>query len=152
MKEPLFARILKYALCATFVLGVAGTISMPFMIDYYFRWFRNTPSLSPEYRSFILPFLMAVAVPLLWIVMEMILMLRSIPNAPFIKRNVHALNRIGIIFFVIAATFLGKLLVFLNFLSLVFAVFLIGSGFFAFTLAALIRQSIVLREENDLTI
>jgi len=152
MREPFFGRVLKYALCAAFVVGVAGTISLPFMIDTYFKLFRSAPSLAPEYRSFILPFLMAVAVPLLWIVAEMILMLNSIPKGPFILRNVHALSRIGFIFLIIAAAFLGKCLVFWNFLSLVFAFFLIGSGLFSFTFAALIKQSIVFREENDLTI
>ena len=79
-------------------------------------------------------------------------MLRSIPSGPFVMRNVHALYRIGVVFFVLAAAFLGKCFVFLTFLTLFCTAFFVGSGLFAFTLAALIRQSVVFREENELTI
>jgi len=152
MKEPLFSRILKYALYAAFVTGVIGTISMPYMLETYTYLVHGTAHLSSAYRAFILPFLMIVAIPCLWTVLEMILMLRSIPKGPFVMRNVHALYRIGILFFVLALAFFSKCFVFLTFLTLFCAFFFIGSGLFSFTLAALIRQSIVFREENDLTI
>jgi len=152
MKEPLFSRILKYALYIAFVMGILGTLSMPYMLETYTFIVHGAASLDPAYRAFILPFLMIVAIPCLWIVLEMILMLRSIPKGPFVMRNVHALYRIGIIFWVLAAAFFGKCFAYLTFLTIFCAFFFIGSGLFAFTLAALIRQSIVFREENELTI
>ena len=152
MKESLFSQILRYALYAAFIIGLAGTVTMPFMLDSYARMLYGAVSLAPDYRAFILPFLMAVALVGLWIVMEMILMLRSIPKGPFVMRNVHALYRIGIIFFILAAAFFIKCLYYLTFLTFFGGFFFIGSGLFAFTLAALIRQAIVFREENDLTI
>ena len=152
MKEPLFCQVLKHALYLAFVLGVAGTISLPFMLEIYTYIVHGSASLDPTYRAFILPFLMIVAIPCLWIVLEMIWMMRSIPKGPFVMRNVHALYRIGVIFLILAAAFFAKCFVYITFLTLLCVLFFIGSGLFAFTLAALIRQSIVFREENDLTI
>jgi len=82
----------------------------------------------------------------------MIGMMRSIPKGPFVMRNVHALNRIGVVFMLLSAAFFVKCLFFLTFLTLFCTVFFVSSGLFSFTLAALIRQSVVFREENDLTI
>jgi len=152
MKEPVFARILKYALYAAFVVGLIGAVSLPFTIDTFFRVFRFAPSLMPTYRAFVLPFLMAMAVPCLWVVLEMILMLHSIPKGPFVMRNVNALYRIGVVFFVLALAFFWFCFNFPNIIALAGGFFMIGSGLFSFTLAALIRQAIVFREENDLTI
>ena len=152
MKEPLFGKILKCVLYVVFVLGLIGTASMPFMFERYTYIVHGTASLTPEYRAFIVPFLMSVALPCLWIVLEMIGMMRTIATEPFVMRNVRALYRIGILLFVLAAAFFMKCLFFMTFLTLFCAVFFIGSGLFAFTLAALIRQSVVLREENELTI
>jgi len=157
MREPLVSRILKYALYTVFVVGVLITITLPLMLDTYSHFFHGTLSLPDEYMpagysGFIMIFLRVVAVPGLWIVLEMIGMLRSIPRDPFVMRNVRALNRIGIIFLLLSATFFVKCLWFVTFLTAVCALFFIGSGLFAFTLATLIRQSIVFREENELTI
>jgi len=159
MKEPLVSRILKYALYTVFVVGILITITLPYMLDTYSYIFNDTLSkpygalsVPSGYRGFILVFLRVVAVPGLWIVLEMIGMLRSIPKDPFVKRNVQALNRIGIIFLLLSTAFFFKCLWYITFLTLVCALFFIGSGLFAFTLATLIRQSIVFREENELTI
>jgi len=152
MNEPLFCRILKYALYAGFVFGVLCALTLPFMMDTYESTILRNTTFSPAYKAFVVPFLMVVSVPCLWIVMEMIFMMRSIPAGPFVMRNVAALYRIGIIFFLLSAAFIVKSLLFLTFLTLFCTVIFIGCGLFSFTLAALIRQSIVLREENDLTI
>ena len=152
MREPLVSRILKYALYAAFALGVAGMVTLPFMLDTYHRIFTDAYFSDPGYRTFILIFLMTVSVPALWIVLETILMLRSIPKGPFVTRNVRALSRIGVISLVLAAIFFCKCFVYLTFLTFVCGFLLIGFGLFAFTLAALIRQAVIFREENDLTI
>ena len=152
MKEPLLSIILKYALYLAFILGLIGAVTLPFMLDIYETTILRNTVLSPAYRSFVLPFLMVVAVPCLWIVLEMIFMMRSIPKGPFVIGNVKALYRIGILFFVLTAAFIVKCLLFLTVLTLFCTLLFIGCGLFAFTLAALIRQSVVFREENDLTI
>jgi hypothetical protein len=99
---------------------------------------------------------MVTAVPCLWVVLEMIFMLRSIPEGPFVMRNVNALRRLGVVFFSMTVLFLGSLFFHASVqMSIIVsggAIFMIGSGLFSFTLAELIRQAIVFREENDLTI
>lgn len=152
MQEPLISRVLKYALYAAFVIGLIIAITLPLMLDTYTRVIMRAYSLAPAYRAFILPFLMIVAIPCLWVVLEMIGMMRSIPQGPFVMRNVNALNRIGVIFFLLAIAFFVKCFFYISFLTLICIFFFIGSGLFSFTLAALIRQSVVFREENDLTI
>ena len=152
MKEPLFCLILKYALYAAFVVGIFATLTLPFMLGVYESTVLRNSSFSPEYRAFVLPFLIAIALPCLWIVLEMIFMMRTIAKDPFIMRNVKALKRIGLIFFLLSAAFIVKCLLFLTFLTLFCTILFIGCGLFSFTLAALIGQSIAFREENDLTI
>ncbi|MDR0272879.1 MAG: DUF2975 domain-containing protein [Clostridiales bacterium] len=153
MKEPVFSRILKYMLYAAFVVGLVGAATLPFTIDRFFFIFRTAASLMPGYRAAILPFLMAVAVPCLWVVLEMIFMLNTIPAQPFVMRNVKALYRIGVIFFVLAAAFF-LWCIFYYFSIVIFAggFLVVGSGLFAFTLSELIRAAVVLRTENELTI
>ena len=152
MKEPMVSSILKYALYAAFVVGAAVSVSLPFMFERYVYIIQSHTSINAAYRAFIVPFLMGVSVPGLWIVLEMILMLRSIPKDPFVKRNVSALHRTGIVFLILAVAFLAKCFVYLTFLTMLCTLIFIVGGLFSFTLAALIRQSIVFREENDLTI
>ena len=152
MKEPIVSRILKFALYTAFTLGAICMATLPFMLETYNLMIRDSYYMEPGYRTFILIFLMAAAAQGLWIVLEMILLLRSIPKDPFVARNVRALNRIGIVFFIMAAMFFCKCLLYVTILTLISGFILIGCGLFAFTLAALIRQAVIFREENDLTI
>lgn len=152
MKEPLFSRVLRYALYITFVVGLAGSMSLPFTIDEFFRLFRGTYLLVPAYRAFILPFLMTLAVPCLWVVMEMILMLHSISNGPFVKRNVTALYRVGVVLLVMSVMFFVSMIWHRSIIVFAGGFFAVGAGLFSFTFAELIRQAILFREENELTI
>lgn len=152
MKEPLVSRVLKISLYIVFVLGIIGTMTLPFMEEVYIGYFYDQNYLKPEYSTFILVFMISVAILGLWIVLEMIWMLRSISNNPFIKRNVLALSRIGIILFVISAMFFAKCIAYLTLLTMGCGFIFLLCGFFAFTLANLIRQAVAYKEENDLTI
>ncbi|MCL2170110.1 MAG: DUF2975 domain-containing protein [Defluviitaleaceae bacterium] len=151
MRQDLFIRLLTVSLYGVLVAGIAITASLPWMLDFYLeRGFGTT--FSPDYRAFVLPFLMVVAVPCLWIVAEMIFMMRSIPKGPFVQRNVRALKRVGVLFLGLSAAFVFKCFFYLTALTLFCAFLFIGAGLFAFTFAALIRQSVEFREEIDLTI
>jgi hypothetical protein len=152
MKEPLAGRILRYTLYAAFVVGVVGTVTLPFMLDTYVLVLGGDYYFEPSYRKFILVFLTSIAVPGLWIMLEMIWVLHSIPNGPFVMRNVSALNRIGVILLALAIMFFGKCLLYLTVLTMLCGFVFIGCSLFSFTLAAVIRQAVVFREENDLTI
>jgi len=152
MREPLVSWVLKISLYIILVIGIAGTITLPFMLESYTRIFYDAEYMEPGYRAFIIAFMISVAIPGLWIILEMIRMLRSIPQDPFSMRNVRALSRIGAILLVISAMFLVKCLVDFSFLTLGCLFFFLVCGLFAFTLSNLFRQAVIYKEENDLTI
>jgi len=109
-------------------------------------------SLRTGYRQFILGFTMIVGFASVLALFEMILIMRSVPTEPFIKRNGKALKRIGVIAMAIAILFFAKCGLYVTFLTLVCGfIFLLGS-LFAFTLAELFTRAVEFREENDLTI
>jgi hypothetical protein len=88
----------------------------------------------------------------LWVILELIRMLRSIPLGPFVARNVRALNRVGGAALFLTAAFASKCFLYVTFLTVVGAAVFLLAGLFAFTLASLFRQAVAFREENDLTI
>jgi len=142
----------KIFLYIIFVLGVLGTLTLPFMLEFYTGYFYDAYYLEPGYRTFILTFMIVVAIPGLWIVLEMIWMLRSIPQDPFVMRNVRALNRIGVILLALAVLFFAKCFIYVTFLTMGCGFLFIVCGLFAFTLANLFRQAVAFKDENDLTI
>ena len=152
MKEPLVSRLLKFVLYAVFVIGVVGSATLPLMLDRYLFILYGAQTLEPGYRTFILLFLMGASILCLWIILEMVWMMRSIAKGPFVMRNVHALNRIGAIFLGLAAAFFVKCMLYITLMTLFCGFLFIGGGLFAFTLAALIHQAVIFKEENDLTI
>jgi len=152
MKEPLVSRILRFTLYGVFILAVLITATLPLMLDTYFKILYDAYSLLPGYRTFIMFFLMFAGICGAWAVLEMILMLRSIPTGPFVLGNVRALKRVGAVSAVLAAAFGVKCFVYITFLTLVGAVIFALACLFAFTLASLFSQAVAFREENDLTI
>lgn len=152
MKETITSRVLKISLYIIFGLGAVGTVTFPFLFDTYFGWFHGAQSISADYRTFLIVFVICVAVPGLWILMEMIWMMRSIPLGPFIMRNVLALKRCGAILLIIAAMFLVKCFTYFTFLTMACTFLFLICGFFAFTLSNLFHRAVLYKEENDLTI
>lgn len=152
MKEPLVSKLLTGALYLVFLAGVLLTVTLPLMLEWYTGYFYDAYYLLPGYRRFILTFLIVVAVLGLWVVLEMIGMMRTIPTDPFVRRNVLALRRVGIIGLVIAALFFFKCILYVTFMTLLCGVILVICGLFAFTLSNLFRQAVTFKEENDLTI
>ena len=152
MRWTLASRVLMISLCIIFVLGVLGTVTLHFMLEFYSGYFFGETYMEPGYRAFIMTFLTVGAILGLWVILEMILMLRSIPQGPFTMRNVRALNRIGMVLFVMSAMFFAKLLEYSTFLTMSCGFLFLICGFFAFTLSGLFRQAVIYKEENDLTI
>ena len=152
MREPLVSKVLKFILYVMFATGILGTITLPWMIDTYMHILYDAYYLQSGYRLFIVSFLMLCAIIVLWVIWEMICMLRSVPKGPFIMHNVNALKRIGIFLMVLAALFFVKCLYYVTFLTMACGFLFIVCGLFAFTLCNLFRQAVVFKEENDLTI
>jgi len=152
MKESRMCKALRAALYVVFVLGILGTVTLPWMLDTYMRILYDAYYLLPGYRRFILAFLMIVGAFSLWAVWEMIVMMRSIPSDPFIAGNVRALRRVGLILLVLAGLFLLKCLYYVTFLTMACGLMLILCGLLAFTLSNLFGQAVAYKEELDLTI
>ena len=152
MKEPIVSRIFRSALYAVFCAGILLTITLPFMLDTYFGIIYDAYSIRAGYRHFILAFLMVAGAAGTWVVLEMILMMRSIRSGPFVRRNEKALKRVGIIFALMAALFFGKCFVYVTILTMAGGIIFLLGALFAFTLAALFSHAVAFREENDLTI
>ena len=152
MVESQVSRILLYTLYTAFVVGVAITLSLPFAMDSYMRIFNDGFAALEGYRNFIQVFLLVAGGSGLWVIFEMIGMLRSIPYGPFVSQNVRALQRVGYLLLILSLLFVVKCFCYMTFLTLVCTILLIMSSLFAFTLADLFRRAVAFREENDLTI
>ncbi len=152
MKEPVVSRLLTYALYGALALGAAGTVTLPWMLEYYTGYFYDAYYLQPGYRTFLLAFLLTVAVPGHWILLELIGMLRSIPQEPFVRRNVRALHRMGVLLLVLAVLFFLKCVWYVTFLTMACGVLFVICAMFSFTLSSLFAQAVAFKEENDLTI
>jgi len=152
MKESLASKALKITLYVIFGLGVVGTLTLSLMLESYTKFLYDAYYLLPGYRRFILAFLMVAAALGLWIMWEMIAMLRSIPQDPFVERNVKSLRRIGVVLIGLSALFFLKCLYYVTFLTMACGFLFVVCGLFAFTLCNLFKQAVAFKQENDLTI
>lgn len=152
MKETFGASVLKYTLYAVSVMAAVMICTLPAAIDWYFELFYDVYYLSESYRLFLVCFLMGIGILGEWIIIEMILMLRSISKGPFTMRNVKALRRVGYAAAVIAIAFFTKCISYFTLLTFIFGCLMVVCALFAFTLSGLFRQAVIYKEENDLTI
>jgi hypothetical protein len=152
LKESAASKILRVILYIMFVAGIVITVTMPFMIDFYMKILYDAYIVHEGYKLFITIFLMLVGVLGLFIIFELIIMLRTMLKNPFVKRNVKSLNLIGIAAFITAALFFAKCFLYVTFLTLAFGICLVILGLFALTLANLFNKAVEYKEENDLTI
>ena len=152
MKEPFVSKILRLVLYGLFVAGVVGTATLPFMLEAYAAKLYDAYYLMPGYKNFILVFLMMAAVLGLWVIWELIRMMRSVSSDPFIAKNVTSLRRIGALAMAIALLFFLKCLYYVTFLTMVCGFLFVICGLFAFTLCSLFKRAVAFKEENDLTI
>ena len=152
LRESAAPKVLRIMLYILFAAGFLATATMPFMIDIYMRVLYDAYEVREGYRAFITVFLMAVGALGLFIIFELIIMLRTMLKDPFVKRNVKSLNIIGLTGFIIAALFFVKCFFYVTFLTLIFGIALIILGLFALTLANLFNKAVAYKEENDLTI
>ena len=152
MKESNISKTLRIVLYVIFIAGAIGTITLPFMLETYTNILYDAYYLLPGYRKFILTFLIIVATLGLWVVWELIQIMRSIPADPFVIKNVVILRRIGFLALLISALFFMKCLYYVTFLTLACGFMFIVCSLFAFTLCNLFKQAVAFKEENDLTI
>jgi len=152
LKESAASKILRVILYAAFAAGLAATVTMPFMIDLYMQYIYDVYAIREGYRLFITVFLMLAGALGLFIIYQLITMLRTIRKDPFVKSNVKSLNIIGAAAFITAALFFAKCLLYVTLLTLLGGICLVILGLFALTLASLFAKAVEYKEENDLTI
>ena len=152
LKESVASKILRIILYIVFAVGIALTVTMPFMIGTYMRVLYDAYEVREGYKIFITAFLMTVGTLGLFIVLELIIMLRTMLKNPFVRRNVRSLNIIGITAFITGALFFVKCFLYVTIMTLLSGVCLVILGLFAFTLANLFNKAVKYKEENDLTI
>ncbi len=152
MKRSFASRLLEMML---YILGVgaAGVVTaMPWLTGWYLRMFRDRYEHWAGYQLFLLFFLIAVGLGALWIIGELIFMVRSIASGPFVWRNVTAFVRMGAVALGVALLFFVKCVPFFTPLTLACGMILLLCSLLAFVLADLFRAAVAFREENDLTI
>ena len=152
IKESTASKTLRIILYIIFVLGTAVTLTMPFMIKTYMRILYDAYEVREGYKIFITIFLMVIGILGIFIIYELIIMLRTMTKDPFIKRNVKSLNIIGATAFITAILFFIKCFFYVTIMTLLGGICLIILGLFAFTLANLFKKAVEYKEENDLTI
>ena len=150
--ESAASKTLRLILYALFPAGALVTITMPFMIDTYMAALYDAYAIEAGYKTFITVFLMAVGALGLFIIFELVIILRTIPKDPFVKRNVRSLNVIGSAAFVCAAMFFLKCFLYVTIMTLLCGACLVILGLFAFVLGDMFARAVAYKQENDLTI
>lgn len=152
MKISPVAKILKYTLYLMFTGITFLVATLPWFIDAYMSVFRDSLAPVPGYRAFVTVFLMITGTLGLWIVGEIIAMLRTVPGDPFIRRNVRALRRMGLVAVAAAALFFLKCVLYITALTVLIGALMLVCALFALTLSDIFAQAVRYKEENDLTI
>ncbi|HEX3030204.1 MAG TPA: DUF2975 domain-containing protein [Clostridia bacterium] len=71
---------------------------------------------------------------------------------PFMMDNAKSLNRIAVESFLIAASYIVKIIFYNSFLTIIIVMIFIIAGLFSIVFAEVFRQAVIVKEENDLTI
>lgn len=151
MKAKLLPRITEAMLylLAAFVLLCAVTLYIPGSgWDQIIAAYCQTDSDPVALRVF----LTAAAVFALWILFELLLVMRTVSTDPFVQRNVHAFVRMGIAAELAGAMFTVRCAAYFTPMTAVCAIVMLLAGLFALVLAGLFRRAVAFKLENDLTI
>ncbi len=97
-------------------------------------------------------FLVAVGCLALWILFELLLVLRTVPGDPFVERNVKAFVRMGLVAEAAGILFAVQCALFFTPMMAVCGVVMVLSGLFALVLSQVFRRAVEFKQENDLTI
>ncbi len=151
MKTSVAAKLLQYVLFVACALDILTTASLPFLLNTYSLWIYGG-IITSRFFLFLLCFLMIFGLIGAWILVELILMIRSIATDPFVMRNAQALKRIGFLAIGAGLLFFGKCIWFPTPLTLICGLVFIVCALFSWTLCGLFSQAVHFKEENSLTI
>ncbi|MDR0841234.1 MAG: DUF2975 domain-containing protein [Christensenellaceae bacterium] len=97
-------------------------------------------------------FFTAMGLLALWILLELIGILRTVDTDPFVPRNVLALFRIGCAAEAAGLAFFASCFIHPTFMMAVSALVMALCGLFALVLCQVFRRAVEYKQENDLTI
>lgn len=100
----------------------------------------------------VMAFLTVMGLVALWILGELIGVLRTVDTDPFVEGNVRAFFRMGLAAELAGIAFFVKSTFFFTFMTAVCGLVMLLAGLFALVLAQVFRRAVAYKQENDLTI
>ena len=108
--------------------------------------------IGPGGSAVVLAFLTAMGLIALWILGELVAVLRTVEEDPFIMKNARAFFRMGFAAEAAALAFIAKCFTAFTFMTAVCGLVMLLAGLFALVLAQVFRRAVEYKQENDLTI
>lgn len=148
-KNPLVrvALALLYALAAFVVFCLVTIFASPRVAAFFTVYYSAGEQMTLFYGFLVLAGLLA-----LWVLFELMLVMHTAADDPFVESNVQAFLRMGIAAEAAGALFLAKCFVFFTPMTAVCGVVMLLSGLFALVLAGVFRKAVAYKRENELTI
>lgn len=130
--------------------GIGIYITLPLVLKWYLHTMYKTSS---ENYYFLLGLLYVSGVFCLLIVNDIRRIFKTLNRRnPFMMDNAKSLNRIAVESFLIAASYIVKIIFYNSFLTIIIVMIFIIAGLFSIVFAEVFRQAVIVKEENDLTI
>jgi len=152
MKNAVSIKLLNVTLYAMLIIIIGLIITLPWALNLYIDVFEADIYYSGNARIFIMIFLIVVGVFVTWIVGELIFMMKTIEEDPFVERNAEAFRRMGNVAMILAILFFLKCFSYFTLLTCMCGIMLAICSLVAFTLRHIFRQAVIYKNENDLTI
>ena len=106
----------------------------------------------PMQQTIFYVFVSAAGLLALWILTELLLIMRTVEAGPFVRRNVRAFFRMGVAAETAGILFAGKCLLYFTPMTAVCSVVMVLAGLFSLVMCGVFRAAVEAKEENDLTI
>lgn len=152
MHKTKLSKFVEWLLYILFAAGVVILVTFPWLFNWYVDKFPDFYGAMTGYDAFIIAFVMVNGVASLWILAELISLVRSVGNDPFIAKNIKSLKRMGIVALCMAGTFAIKCIFFITPLTVACGSALALCGLFSLVLSGVFCQAVLYKQENDLTI
>ena len=152
MHENFLSHFTRALLCILFLAITLAIVALPFFLDEMLAFFGDMFFGAPGYGGFILPFLLVCGAGALWILAELILVMKTLKSDPFVMRNASAFSRMALAAEILAVLFGVKTAFFFTPMTCACCLVLLLCGLFAAVLSGVFRRAVEFKQENDLTI
>ena len=153
MKQSVLAWITRVMLYLLLIAVLSCMVLATFSSAWFPLFFYGPQHITiSSLELFLRIFVYAAGSIAIWILIELILVLRTLSSDPFVERNCRAFLRMGIVALITGALFIASAFVVFTFTTMICAVVMILCGMFALVLAEVFKKAIAYKRENDLTI